>query len=182
MNASQTATLVASLTVDHACAASSDGSRVIAFAVAIGARQINWRGKSIERCRVPHLGLSARGQLRSDMLGAGDHSMTGMLPKRTGGPVLAGRWWTIRRAILPAGTAERLGPLRSPHPRRHCPASPEVRSEQAQCPPYDPHHRRLALILSSAAEPGQSSFSASVLSGASTVLRCLCRSSASRST
>jgi hypothetical protein len=43
-------------------------------------------------------------------------------------------------------------------------------------------HRRLALILSSAAEPGQSSRSPSVLSGASTVLRWPCRSSDSGAT
>ncbi len=43
-------------------------------------------------------------------------------------------------------------------------------------------YRRLALIFSSAAEPGQSSFSASELSGASTVLKWRCRSSGSRST
>jgi len=42
--------------------------------------------------------------------------------------------------------------------------------------------RKLALIFSSAAEPGHSSFSPSVLSGAATVLRWLCRSSASAST
>ncbi len=40
-------------------------------------------------------------------------------------------------------------------------------------------HRKLALILSSAAEPGHSSFSPSALSGVSTVLRWPCRSSAS---
>ena len=44
------------------------------------------------------------------------------------------------------------------------------------------NQRSAALIFSSAAEPGHSSFSLSVLSGAATVLRWLCRSSASAST
>src|SRR4029079_12376607 len=44
------------------------------------------------------------------------------------------------------------------------------------------HYRRLALNFSSAAWPGQSSFSPSALSGASTVRRCACRSSGSFST
>jgi hypothetical protein len=43
----------------------------------------------------------------------------------------------------------------------------------------NPRYRSPALIFSSAAEPGQSSFSPSVLSGASVVLRCACRSSGS---
>src|SRR3984957_1249926 len=43
-------------------------------------------------------------------------------------------------------------------------------------------YRRLALILSSAAEPGHSAFSPSVLSGVSTVSRWACRSWASGST
>src|SRR5882757_8352640 len=43
-------------------------------------------------------------------------------------------------------------------------------------------YRKPALIFSSAAEPGQSSFSESVLSGASTVLKWWCRSSGSSST
>ena len=42
--------------------------------------------------------------------------------------------------------------------------------------------RRLALNLSSVAEPGQSSFSPSALSGAATVARLPCRSSGSLST
>jgi len=41
--------------------------------------------------------------------------------------------------------------------------------------------RKLALILSSAAEPGQSTLASSVLSGVSTVLRWACKSSASGS-
>ncbi len=43
-------------------------------------------------------------------------------------------------------------------------------------------YRKLALILSSAAWPGHSSFSESLLSGVSTVRRCACRSSESLST
>jgi hypothetical protein len=42
--------------------------------------------------------------------------------------------------------------------------------------------RKLALIFSSAAEPGQSSFSSNALSGVSTVFKCPCRSEASAST
>jgi hypothetical protein len=46
----------------------------------------------------------------------------------------------------------------------------------------DEHYRKLALILSSAVEPGHSAFSPSWLSGVSTVLRWVCRSSESGST
>src|SRR5260370_42087908 len=48
------------------------------------------------------------------------------------------------------------------------------------CPAME-DYRSPALILSSTAEPGHNSLSESALSGVSAVLRCLCRSSASRS-
>ena len=60
------------------------------------------------------------------------------------------------------------------------------RSSKRLCPAMTKesaaYYRKLALILSSADEPGHSSFSPSELSGASTVFKWLCRSAASSST
>src|SRR6202023_3506542 len=88
---------------------------------------------------------------------------------------------------LPGGMQNRLHLLARrivvPHPRGGnidvtAPLPPPLRQSWRKPEPY----RRLALILSSIADPGHKSFSERLLSGAGTVLKCRCRSSGSGST